>query len=351
VGIAFAIARQPLTLGMFSHTRLLITGGTGSFGRAFVDALLRDYPDIRQLIIFSRDEQKQYEMALQYPAHRYPALKFTLGDVRDKSTLVRALQGVDFVVHAAALKHVPIAEMNPWECLRTNVGGAQNLIEAALETGVKRVIALSTDKAAAPVNLYGASKLCADKLFIAANHMAPEGGTRFSVVRYGNFMGSRGSVLPLFREKAATGVLPITHPEMTRFGITLERCIEAMRYALMHAWGGEIFIPKLPAFRIADLATAVCPECQQEISGIRPGEKLHEDLITSSDALYTLEFAQHYVILPTLPLWDADAYLAHFNGKRVAQDFAYRSDDPAGWLTVPQLQAMIAQVAPLSHPA
>ncbi|MBX3101588.1 MAG: UDP-N-acetylglucosamine 4,6-dehydratase (inverting) [Bacteroidetes bacterium] len=331
---------------MFSQTSLLITGGTGSFGRAFVDTLLRDYPDIRRLIIFSRDEQKQYEMAQEYPSARYPALRFVLGDVRDKSSLLRALQGVDFVVHAAALKHVPIAEMNPWECLRTNVGGAQNLIEAALEAGVQRVIALSTDKAAAPVNLYGASKLCADKLFIAANHLSPQGGTRFSVVRYGNFLGSRGSVLPLFWEKKASGVLPITHPEMTRFGITLERCIEAMRYALAHAWGGELFIPKLPAFRIADLAAAVCPDCRLEVTGIRPGEKLHEDLITTSDALYTLEFARHFVILPSLPLWDAEAYLAHFKGQRVPADFAYRSDDQAAWLSIPQLREMIAHIRP-----
>lgn len=325
---------------MLQDASLLITGGTGSFGRAFINRVLQQHPQVRQLIIFSRDEQKQYEMALQYPRHRYPQLRFVLGDVRDEQSLLRAMQGVDYVVHAAALKHVPIAEENPWECIRTNVVGAENIINAALKCGVKRVVALSTDKAAAPINLYGASKLCADKLFIAANNMAPE-PTRFVVVRYGNFMGSRGSVVPHFMELRKTGTLPITHPEMTRFGITLEQCTDMMLYALAHAWGGEIIIPKIPCFRITDLATAIAPECKQETIGIRPGEKLHEDLITPSDALNTLEFAHHYVIGPTLPLWDTDKYLAHFHGQRVDTDFSYHSNRPADWLTVEQLRQLL----------
>ncbi|MCE3007649.1 MAG: UDP-N-acetylglucosamine 4,6-dehydratase (inverting) [Bacteroidetes bacterium] len=338
---------------MLRDASLLITGGTGSFGRAFVRQILGQYPDIGQLIIFSRDEQKQYEMAQEYPRARYPALRFVLGDVRDEQRLIRSLQGVDYVVHAAALKHVPIAEENPWECIRTNVMGAENLINAALETGVKRVIALSTDKAAAPINLYGASKLCADKLFIAANNLAQRNeATQFSVVRYGNFMGSRGSVVPHFLKARHTGVLPITHPDMTRFGIRLDRCIELLLYALAHSWGGEIFIPKIPCFRVADLATAIGPDCRQQIIGIRPGEKLHEDLITPSDALNTLEFAKHYVIGPTLPLWDTDEYLAYFKGKRVEQDFSYHSNRPADWLSIEALRqeveaALNIQLAPL----
>ena len=263
------------------------------------------------------------------------------GDVRDGDRLKRACEGIDIIIHAAALKQVPAAEYNPMECIKTNVFGAENVINAALDNGVQRVVALSTDKAAAPINLYGATKLCSDKLFVAANNMKGSRDLRFSVVRYGNVIGSRGSVVPFFMEKRKEGVLPITHADMTRFNISLQDGVEMVLYALEHAWGGEIYVPKIPSYRITDVATAIGPHCQQVLVGVRPGEKLHEEMITETDSLNTLETEQYFVITPSTPTWQVDDYLAAFGGKRVAEGFKYNSGTNTEWLTVAQLQAQI----------
>jgi UDP-N-acetylglucosamine 4,6-dehydratase/5-epimerase len=269
---------------MLNDTSILITGGTGSFGKAFVRTVLQNFPNIRRLVIYSRDELKQFEMSQEFLEAKHPGLRYFIGDIRDESRLRRALEGIDVVVHAAALKQVPAAEYNPFECIKTNVLGAQNLIEACLDADVKRVVALSTDKAAAPINLYGATKLCSDKLFVAANNIRGKRDIRFSVVRYGNVMGSRGSVIPFFLDRRESGVLPITDPNMTRFNISLQEGVDMVLWSIEHAWGGEVLVPKIPSYRITDVATAVAPECKQEIVGIRPGEKIHEEMITASDS-------------------------------------------------------------------
>ena len=289
---------------MLDHKTLLITGGTGSLGKELTKTILKRWPNVRRLIIFSRDEQKQFQMAQEFSPDRYPNIRFFIGDVRDLDRLKRAFNGVDYIIHAAAMKHVHIAEYNPDECVKTNISGAENVIRAALSTKVSKVVALSTDKACAPINLYGATKLTSDKLFIAANNIRGTEDINFSVVRYGNVMGSNGSVIPFFQKKKAEGCLPITDPNMTRFNISLSGGVELVLHALEHAWGGEVFVPKIPSYRITDVATAIGPECQHQVVGIRPGEKIHEEMITSSDAFTTYDLGDYYVILPQVPVWD-----------------------------------------------
>lgn len=326
---------------MLSGKSLLITGGTGSFGKAFIRTVLEHYPDIRRLVIYSRDELKQFEMSQEFPTAKYPALRYFIGDVRDENRLRRAMQRIDVVVHAAALKQVPAAEYNPFECIKTNILGAQNVIEAALDNGVKRVVALSTDKAAAPINLYGATKLCSDKLFVAANNIRGARDLRLSVVRYGNVMGSRGSVIPFFQAKAACGTLPITHPDMTRFNISLQEGVEMVLWALQNAWGGEVLVPKIPSYRITDVAEAIAPECKQEIIGIRPGEKIHEEMITPSDSTHTVDLGDYYAILPMGGHYTIDEYCSKFGAQRVPEGFCYNSGSNPDFLTVDALRALI----------
>lgn len=321
---------------------ILITGGTGSFGKAFVRRVLELYPDIRRLVVYSRDELKQFEMAQVFPDSRYPCLRYFIGDIRDESRLRRALEGVEIVVHAAALKQVPAAEYNPFECIKTNVLGAQNLIEASLDCGVKQVVALSTDKAAAPVNLYGATKLCSDKLFIAANNVRGSREIRFSVVRYGNVMGSRGSVIPFFISRRDHGVLPITDTAMTRFNISLQEGVDMVLWALDNATGGEILVPKIPSYRITDVATAVAPNARQEVVGIRPGEKIHEEMITSSDSLNTVDVGRYYAILPSGNQELIDDFCRRHAAVPVEPGFAYNSGDNPDFLSVEQLRELIA---------
>jgi UDP-N-acetylglucosamine 4,6-dehydratase len=330
------------TLHSLDNASILLTGGTGSFGKAFVRTVLQQYPGIRRLVIFSRDELKQFEMAQQFPTARHPALRYFIGDVRDERRLRRALEGIDIVVHAAALKQVPTAEYNPFECIKTNVLGAQNLIEACLDSDVRRVVALSTDKAAAPINLYGATKLCSDKLFVAANNIKGARDLRLSVVRYGNVMGSRGSVIPFFLEKRKTGVLPITDPAMTRFNITLQEGVDMVLWGLLNAWGGEILVPKIPSYRISDLAEAIAPECEHPVVGVRPGEKLHEEMITSSDSYNTVDLGRYYAILPTGAEYSMDEYLARSGLARVEPGFCYNSGTNSQFLSVPELRELIA---------
>lgn len=326
-----------------TNKSILITGGTGSFGKKFVEMVYQRYPNLKRLVVYSRDELKQFEMAQHYPSSTYPSIRFFIGDVRDAQRLKRACEGVDIIIHAAALKQVPAAEYNPMECIKTNVFGAENVINAALDTGVQRVVALSTDKAAAPINLYGATKLCSDKLFVAANNMRGSRDLRFSVVRYGNVIGSRGSVVPFFLDRRREGVLPITHPDMTRFNISLEEGVEMVLYALEHAWGGEIFVPKIPSYRITDVAEAIAPNAEQQIVGIRPGEKLHEEMITETDSLNTIETDRYYVITPSTPLWSIDDYLKAFDGKRAEMGFKYNSGTNTDWLTIDQLREQIRE--------
>lgn len=321
---------------------LLVTGGTGSFGRAFIRHLLRAQPSIRRIVVFSRDELKQFEMQ-QEPDFQSPRLRFFIGDIRERDRLRRALEGVDTVVHAAALKQVPAAEQNPMEVIKTNVLGAQNLIEAALDTDVRRVVALSTDKAAAPINLYGATKLCSDKLFTAANQMRGSRDLRLSVVRYGNVMGSRGSVIPFFMKAREAGVLPITHPEMTRFNITLEEGVALVVGALESMWGGEIFVPKIPSYRILDVAEAIAPSAEKKIVGVRPGEKIHEEMITEADALHTFDLGDRYAILPSLASYTHEEYAAAFTAARAPEGFNYRSDQNEVFLSVEELRALIRE--------
>ncbi|MFM7022520.1 MAG: UDP-N-acetylglucosamine 4,6-dehydratase (inverting) [Flavobacteriales bacterium] len=323
--------------------RILVTGGTGSFGKQFIRRVLKEYPEIKKLVVFSRDELKQYEMSIEFPESKYPAMRYFLGDIRDPQRLKRAFENIDIVIHAAALKQVPAAEYNPMEFIKTNVMGAENIINAALDTGVTDVVALSTDKAAAPINLYGATKLCSDKLFVAANNIRGYSNKKFSVVRYGNVMGSRGSVIPFFLEKRKTGTLPITHTGMTRFNITLDEGVDMVLYALEHAWGGEIFVPKIPSYKITDVAEAIAPGCKLVDVGIRPGEKLHEDMITETDSLSTVEFAKYYVILPTTPIWNPDELMKVKNGKRVEMGFKYCSGTNDEWLTPEELRSLIVQ--------
>lgn len=326
-----------------SGKSILITGGTGSLGKALTHHIMAKHPDVKRLVIFSRDEQKQFHMAMEYPAHQYPQLRFFIGDVRDKERLVRAMQGVDYVIHAAAMKHVPIAEYNPDECVKTNIHGAQNVIDACFLSTVERVVALSTDKACAPINLYGATKLASDKLFVAANNIKGSNPIRFSVVRYGNVMGSNGSVIPFFINKKKEGKLPITDPNMTRFNISLQGGVDMVMHALEHAWGGEIFVPKIPSYRITDVAEAVAPEAEQVIVGIRPGEKVHEEMITPSDSFYTYDLGKYYTILPATHKWKLEDFVSTFGATPVEHGFAYNSGDNTEWETVEGLRGLIKE--------
>jgi UDP-N-acetylglucosamine 4,6-dehydratase len=322
---------------------ILITGGTGSLGKHLTKNILSKFPQIKRLVIFSRDEQKQFEMAQEFPQSKYPGIRYFIGDVRDFERLKKAFKDVDFVIHAAAMKHVPIAEYNPMECVKTNVLGAENVINACMETGVKNVVALSTDKAAAPINLYGATKLCSDKLFVAANNIKGKADIKFSVVRYGNVMGSNGSVIPFFMKKKKDGTLPITDPTMTRFNISLQGGVDMVLHALETAWGGEIFVPKIPSYKIVDVATAIGPECKQEIIGIRPGEKVHEEMITSSDSFSTYDLGKYYAILPQVPVFKVDDYIKHFNAKPVPQGFQYNSGENKEWVGVEEMRKLIKE--------
>lgn len=326
---------------MLKGKSILVTGGTGSFGKKFIETVLNKYPEIDRLVVYSRDELKQFEMAQEFSESVYPQLRYFIGDVRDKERLSRAMEGIDIVVHAAAMKQVPACEYNPFEAIKTNVIGAQNIIEVAIEYGVKSVVALSTDKAAAPINLYGATKLCSDKLFVAANLFRGKRDLKLSVVRYGNVMGSRGSVIPLFLKRRHNGVIPITDERMTRFNITLEEGVNLVLYALKNMWGGEIFVPKIPSYRIIDVAEAVAPHSSRENVGIRAGEKLHEEMITETDALNTIEFERYFVILPSVKWWDVNQYIKTFNGKYCPEGFKYNSGTNTEWLSIKQLRDLI----------
>ena len=324
---------------MLNDKSILITGGTGSFGHAFVPMTLAKY-NPRRLVIYSRDEMKQWEMAKLYGND--DRVRFFIGDVRDKDRLSRALNGIDFVVHAAATKIVPTAEYNPFECVKTNVIGAMNLIDVCIDRGVKRVVALSTDKASSPANLYGATKLCSDKLFVAGNSYSGGDDTRFAVVRYGNVMGSRGSVIPFFLSLAGNGVLPITDERMTRFMITLEQGVDLVWHAFEDMVGGEIYVKKIPSMKVTDVARAVAPDARHDIVGIRPGEKLHEQMIGSEDALHTYEYADHYKILPAIHNWSQDPERIN-GGQQVAPGFTYCSDNNIDWMSVDTLRVWIEQ--------
>jgi len=329
---------------MLKNKSILITGGTGSFGKALVRTILKRYPDVKRLAVFSRDELKQYEMAQEFNDVDYPAIRYFIGDVREKERLRRALEQIEIVVHAAALKQVPAAEYNPFECIKTNILGAQNLVEACLDTpSIRKVVALSTDKAAAPINLYGATKLCSDKLFIAANNIKGGRDILFSVVRYGNVMGSRGSVIPFFLEKRKTGILPITDPTMTRFNISLQQGVDMVLWTMENARGGEIFVPKIPSYRIMDLAKAIGPECEHPVAGLRPGEKIHEEMITASDSFNTVDLGKYFAILPTTGKHGPDQYCDQNGCKMVARGFAYNSGTNPDFLTVEQLRELIQQ--------
>jgi len=328
---------------MLRNKSILITGGTGSLGKALTKHILENYADIRKLIIFSRDEQKQFQMAQEYPPNKFPKIRFFIGDVRDKERVIRAFKDVDYVIHTAAMKHVPIAEYNPEECVKTNIDGARNIINACLETNVERVVALSTDKACAPINLYGATKLASDKLFVAANNIKGFNPIRFSVVRYGNVMGSNGSVIPFFINKKKEGVLPITDLEMTRFNISIQGGVDMVMHALFNAWGGEIFIPKIPSYKITDVAEAIAPECKIEVIGIRPGEKIHEEMITASDSFYTYDLGKYYTILPSKPHFNPEKFKNHFKAKLVPNGFNYNSGNNTEWETISSLRRLIKE--------
>ena len=327
-----------------NNKTILITGGTGSFGQHFIRTVIKRYQP-KKLIVYSRDELKQFEMNQEFPYKPGGVMRYFLGDVRDLPRLKTAMEGVDIVIHAAALKQVPAAEYNPFEAVKTNIIGGQNVIDAAISSSVKVVIALSTDKAAAPINLYGATKLTSDKLFVAANNYAGSHQIKFSVVRYGNVMGSRGSVIPFFMERQKTGVLPITDKRMTRFNITLQHGVDFVLQCLEKTWGGELFVPKIPSYRITDVAKAINSECKLEIVGIRPGEKLHEEMITTTDALNTVEFDDYYVILPSSkPSWDTKKFIQESNGvsgKIVTENFCYNSGTNINFLSVEEIRSLI----------
>ena len=327
-----------------SNKSILITGGTGSLGKALTKRIYAKFPNVKRLVIYSRDEQKQFQMAQEYPESEYKSIRFFIGDVRDKERLVRAMKGIDYVIHAAAMKHVHLAEYNPSECIKTNVNGAENVIYACLEAGVSDVVALSTDKACAPINLYGATKLTSDKLFVAANNISGSNDIRFSVVRYGNVMGSNGSVIPFFIKKKEEGFLPITDPNMTRFNISLEDGCAMVFYAIEKAWGGEVFVPKIPSYKIPDVASAIAPELEQKVVGIRPGEKLHEEMITSSDSYNTVDLGKYYAILPQnspYSRYSKEEYKKAFNGVDVPKGFSYDSGNNTEWETVESLRALV----------
>lgn len=326
---------------MLNNKSILITGGTGSLGKELTKTILQKWPDIKRLVIYSRDEQKQFQMAQEFPESEYPAIRYFIGDVRDLERLKRAFNGIDYVIHAAAMKHVHIAEYNPDECVKTNIGGAENVIKACLSSNVTKVVALSTDKACAPINLYGATKLTSDKLFIAANNIKGEQDIKFSVVRYGNVMGSNGSVIPFFMDKRKEGILPITDVNMTRFNISLEDGVAMVLHALDAAWGGELFVPKIPSYKILDVAQAIGPECEHKICGIRPGEKIHEEMITASDSFTTYDLGKYYVILPQVTNWNLEEYKIAFNAKQVPLGFNYTSGDNDKWETVESLRELI----------
>ncbi len=327
---------------MLNNKTVLITGGTGSFGKQFIKTILEKYENVKKIIIYSRDELKQFELKQKYPEKEFPQLRFFIGDVRDEKRIIQACEGVDVIIHAAAIKQVDTAEYNPTECIRTNIDGAENVITAALQTGVKDVVALSTDKACAPINLYGATKLASDKLFTAANNIRGSKKIKFSVVRYGNVMGSRGSVIPFFLNKRNDGILPITHPEMTRFNISLQDGVNMVMYAIENHLGGEIFIPKIPSYKILDIAEAIAPNCKTEVVGIRPGEKLHEEMITDTDSLNTIDLGKYYAILPSVSFtYTEDEYMQHHNAKKVPFGFKYNSGTNTEWETIDSLRELI----------
>jgi UDP-N-acetylglucosamine 4,6-dehydratase/5-epimerase len=328
---------------MLSKRSILVTGGTGSFGRAFVKTVLMRYPGIQRLVVYSRDELKQFEMSQEFSDSKYAGIRYFIGDIRDEARLRRALEGIDVVIHAAALKQVPSAEYNPFECIKTNVLGAQNLIEACLDSSVESVVALSTDKAAAPINLYGATKLCSDKLFVAAHNIKGNRKIRCNSVRYGNVMGSRGSVIPFFLSRRKTGELPITDPRMTRFNISLQQGVELVLRSIERCYGGEILVPKIPSYRIVDVATAIAPECIQRVVGIRPGEKIHEEMITTSDSFNTVDLGEYFAILPSSLNCTLEDYCAQTSGTLVEPGFAYNSGTNPDFLSVDQLRLLINQ--------
>ncbi len=326
-----------------NNKSILITGGTGSLGKQLTKRIYKEWPKVKRLVIYSRDEQKQFRMDQEYPHKKYNSIRFFIGDVRDKVRLTRAMEGIDIVIHAAAMKHVHLAEYNPMEAIKTNVLGAENVIDACFANNVQKVVTLSTDKAAAPINLYGATKLVSDKLFIAANNIKGRRNIKFSVVRYGNVMGSNGSVIPFFLEKKKEGVLPITDKHMTRFNISLDAGVDMIFHAIENAWGGEIFIPKIPSYHIMDVAEAICPECEKKEIGIRPGEKLHEEMITSSDSFFTYDLGKYYVILPSQPVFNLNDFIKQNNAKKVAQGFSYNSKDNTKWETIESMRKYIEE--------
>tara|TARA_Y100001968_G_scaffold171440_1_gene156817 strand:- start:4802 stop:5812 length:1011 start_codon:yes stop_codon:yes gene_type:complete len=326
-----------------SNSRIFISGGTGSFGKAFIEKVLKKHPDIARIVIYSRDELKQWELQEKYPENTYPQLRFFLGDIRDFDRLKLALEDIDTVIHAAALKQVPAAEYNPMEFIKTNIIGAENLIRASLESKVKKIVALSTDKAAAPINLYGATKLCSDKLFIAANNIKGSRDLKISVVRYGNVMGSRGSVIPYFIKKSKSGILPITDKKMTRFNITLNQGIDMVLEALSNAEGGEIFVPKIPSYRVTDVAKAICPECSMPITGIRPGEKIYEEMITQADSYTTYDLGKYYIIFPNNEELINKYQSKKIQMKKVKNNFSYNSADNKEFLSIEDIKLLIQE--------
>ena len=327
---------------MLNNKSVLITGGSGSFGKKFIKTILHRYPKVRRIVVYSRGELKQFNLKQEYPHNEFPQLRFFIGDVRDGARLKRACEGIDIIIHAAAIKQVDTAEYNPDECIKTNVNGAQNVIDAALECGVKEVVALSTDKACAPINLYGATKLVSDKLFTAANNIKGSRDIRFSVVRYGNVMGSRGSVMPFFMNKRKEGVLPVTHKGMTRFNISLQEGVDIVMFAIENHLGGEIFVPKIPSYKLIDVAKAIAPECKIKEIGVRPGEKLHEEMITETDSMNTIDLGKYYAILPSVSFnYKKDDYIKHHNATEVPFGFKYNSGTNTEWETVESLREKI----------